>query len=129
LVGYPVVHLGDAGLSVLGYVEAIETVLIRTAAGFGVTARRDARNRGVWVGNDKLAALGIRVSRQVASHGFAFNVAPRLDHYRGIVACGLKGAGVTSLAAILGRPPDMTEVRRTVVAAFCDVLGYESPAV
>ena len=124
LVGYPIVHLGEAGLRVLEYVDALEETLIRAVAAFGVAAGRDARNRGVWVGNDKLAALGIRVSRQVTMHGFALNVSPRLEDYRGIVACGLKDAGVTSLARLLGCASPMAEVKARVVAAFRDVLGY-----
>ena len=124
LVGYPIIHLGGVGLRVLEYVDALEETLIRAVAAFGVTAGRDARNRGVWVGNDKLAALGIRVSRHVTMHGFALNVAPRLEDYRGIVACGLKDAGVTSLARLLGEAPPMPEVKARVDAAFRDVFGY-----
>jgi lipoyl(octanoyl) transferase len=124
LVGYPIVHLGEAGMRVLEYVDALEETLIRAAAAFGVAAGRDARNRGVWAGNDKLAALGIRVSRQVAMHGFALNVAPRLEDYRGIVACGLEDAGVTSMARLLGRSPAMPDVKARVEAAFREVFGY-----
>ena len=124
LVGYPIVHLGEAGLRVLEYVDALEETLIRAVAAFGVAAGRDARNRGVWAGNDKLAALGIRVSRQVAMHGFALNVAPRLEDYRGIVACGLRDAGVTSLARLLGSAPPMAEVKARVGEAFREVFGY-----
>ena len=124
LVGYPIIHLGEAGLRVLEYVDALEETLIRAVAAFGVAAGRDARNRGVWAGNDKLAALGIRVSRQVAMHGFALNVSPRLEDYRGIVACGLKDAGVTSMARLLGSAPPMAEVKARVEAAFRDVFGY-----
>jgi lipoate-protein ligase B len=124
LVGYPIVHLGEAGLRVLEYVDALEETLIRAVAAFGVAAGRDARNRGVWAGNDKLAALGIRVSRQVAMHGFALNVAPRLDDYRGIVACGLKDAGVTSMARLLGYAPPLPAVKARVERSFREVFGY-----
>lgn len=124
LVGYPIVHLVEAGLRVLEYVDALEETLIRAVAAFGVAAGRDTRNRGVWAGNDKLAALGIRVSHQVTMHGFALNVAPRLEDYRGIVACGLKDAGVTSLARLLGCAPPMDEVKAQVETAFLDIFGY-----
>ncbi|HPB11474.1 MAG TPA: lipoyl(octanoyl) transferase LipB [Kiritimatiellia bacterium] len=124
LVGYPLVHLGEAGLRVLEYIDALEETLIRAVSAFGVVAGRDTRNRGVWVGDAKLAALGIRVARQVTMHGFALNVAPRMDDYRGIVACGLQDAGVTSLALLLGEPPDMAAVKRQVECAFRDVFGY-----
>jgi lipoate-protein ligase B len=124
LVGYPIVHLGEAGLRVLEYVTALEEMLIRALATYGIEAGRDTRNRGVWVGDDKLAALGIRVSRQVALHGFALNVTTRLEDYRGIVACGLLNAGVTSMSRLLGRAPDMAEVKVRVAEAFREVFGY-----
>jgi len=125
LVGYPVFSLAAHGLRVVEYVEAVEEVLIRAIACFGVRGGRDARNRGVWVGNDKLAAIGIRVSRQVAMHGFALNVSTQLDDYRGIVACGLQDAGVTSLAWLLGEAPAMDAVKREVVRAAVAVFGFE----
>jgi len=125
LVGYPMLHLGEAGLRVLEYIDALEESLIRAVSAFGVVAGRDTRNRGVWVGDAKLAALGIRVAHQVTMHGFALNVAPRMDDYRGIVACGLQDAGVTSLALLLGEPPDMAAVKRQVERSFRDVFGYE----
>lgn len=124
LVGYPIIHLADAGMRVLEYVTALEETLIRAVAGFGIQAGRDARNRGVWVGDNKLAALGIRVARQVTMHGFALNVSTHLEDYRGIVACGLRDAGVTSMARLLGRDPGMDNVKRQVAEAFRAVFGY-----
>ncbi len=124
LVGYPIIHLGEAGLRVLEYVTALETVLIQAVAAFGIVAGRDARNRGVWVKNDKLAALGIRVSRQVTMHGFALNVSTRLEDYQGIVACGLHNAGVTSMVRLLGCEPAMAEVKAQVEDSFRSVFGY-----
>ncbi len=124
LVGYPVIHLGEAGLNLLEYVNALEEVLIHTLAACGIAGRRDPRNRGVWVGNDKIAALGIRVSRQVTMHGFALNVNTRLEDYRGIVACGLKDAGVTSMARVLGCELEMPRVKAAVAQEFRAVLGY-----
>lgn len=128
LVGYPILHLGEDGLRVLEFVERLEEALIRAVAAFGVPAGRDPRNRGVWVGNDKLAALGIRVSHQVTMHGFALNVNTRIEDYRGIVACGLRDAGVTSLARLLGREVPMAEAKAAVERAFREVFGYEPPA-
>lgn len=126
LVGYPIIHLGEADLKLIAYIQALEEVLIRTLAVCGITGSRDARNRGVWVGNDKVAALGIRVSRQVSMHGFALNVNTRLDDYQGIVACGLKDAGVTSMARVAGREFDMAEVKTAVAREFRAVFGYEA---
>jgi lipoate-protein ligase B len=127
LVGYPIIHLGEAGLRVVEYVTALEEVIIRAAASFGVTAARDPRNRGAWVGGSKLAAIGIRVSRQVAMHGFALNVNTRLDDYRGIVACGLRDAGITSMSQLLGRPVEMQDVKEHVIRAFKETLHYGEP--
>lgn len=128
LVGYPILHLGEAGLRVLEYVGALEEVLLRTAAAYGVSAARDPRNRGVWVGDAKLAAIGIRVSRQVAMHGFALNVATRLEDYGGIVACGLRGVGVTSLSRLTGVAVSVAEVKVRVAAEFRRVFGYAKAA-
>ncbi len=126
LVGYPILHLGQRGMGVLDYVTAIEETLIRSLADVGLPgAGRDARNRGVWVGNDKIGAIGIRVAHQVTEHGFALNVNTRLEHYAGIVPCGLTDAGVTSLARCLGRPVDMEVIKRLVVDAFAAVFGYD----
>jgi lipoate-protein ligase B len=124
LVGYPIIHLGGRGLGVLAYVTAVEEVLIRTLTDFAILAGRDSRNRGVWVGNDKIAAIGIRVSRQVTMHGFALNVNTRLDEYGGIVPCGLTSAGVTSMARVLGRAVDMAGIKAAVFSHFRTIFGY-----
>ena len=128
LVGYPIIHLADSGLRVLEFVNGLEEALIRAVGAFGVAAGRDARTRGVWVGNDKLAALGIRVAHQVTMHGFALNVNTRMEDYRGIVACGLRDAGVTSLSRLLRRPVDMGAVKVQVEGAFRAVFGYAETA-
>ncbi len=126
LVGYPILHLAQRGMGVLDYIQAVEESLIRALAACGLAqAGRDARNRGVWVGNDKIAAIGIRVSHQVTAHGFALNVNTRLADYAGIVPCGLTDAGVTSLARCLGHPFDMAAVKRAVRSAFVAVFGYD----
>ena len=126
LVGYPIVHLGEAGLGVTEYVTALEEVLISVAAVYGIVAGRDPRNRGVWVGNSKLGAIGIRVSRQVAMHGFALNVNTRLEDYQGIVPCGLRDVGITSMRQLLGGSPlEMRDVKEHVIKAFKKTLGYK----
>ena len=124
LVGYPIVHLGDLGIKVLEYITAMEEVIIRVAAIYGINAGRDKRNRGVWVGNNKLAAMGIRVSRQVTMHGFALNVNTQLADYGGIIACGLAGVGVVSMHQLIDSPVDMNEVKSAVTENFRDVFGY-----
>ncbi|MFO7936279.1 MAG: lipoyl(octanoyl) transferase LipB [Kiritimatiellia bacterium] len=126
LVAYPIVHLGEMGIKVLDFITGIEEVIIKTAALFGIKAGRDERNRGVWVDNSKLAAMGIRVSRQVTMHGFALNVNTCLSHYSGIIACGLIDAGVTSIKQLTGFSVEMAEVKQNIVENFADVFGYDS---
>lgn len=126
LVGYPIIHLGQRAMGVLDYITAVEEALIRALEQCGLPGTgRDARNRGVWIGNDKIAAIGIRVSHQVTAHGFALNINTRLAHYEGIVPCGLVDAGVTSLAHCLGHAVAMNVVKRHVTDAFADVFGYD----
>ena len=94
----------------------LEEVLIRTAADYGVAAGRVEGLTGVWVGREKLAAIGVRISRWITSHGFAFNVTTDLDYFNLIVPCGIADRGVTSLARLLGRPVDRVEVEDRIVA-------------
>lgn len=124
LVGYPIIHLGEANLRVLDYVTSLEEALIQALATFGIKGHRDPRNRGVWVGNNKLAAIGIRVAHSVTMHGFALNVNTQLSDYGGIVACGLQDAGITSMSQLLGKSLDMHEIKQAVRAAFTHVFHY-----
>lgn len=124
LVGYPIIHIGEADLKVVEYVTALEESLIRAMATFGIEAGRDSRNRGVWVGNNKLAAIGIRVAHSVTMHGFALNVNTQLADYCGIVSCGLQDAGVTSMSKLLGKPLNMPAVKQAVISSFKQVFQY-----
>lgn len=122
LVGYPIVRLAGAGRRVRAYVEALEGAVIATVAHFGIEAGRLPGRTGVWAGREKLAAIGVRVTRGVAYHGFALNVEPDLSPFAGIVPCGLRDTGVTSLAALLGRPVatrEVTELLAREVAHAC----------
>jgi lipoyl(octanoyl) transferase len=123
LVGYPVIDLGARRKGVLWYVEQLERTLIRVLSDFGLEGRTDAANRGVWIDNEKIAALGVRVTRHVTMHGFALNVAVDLSDYAGIVPCGIRDKGVTSLHMFA---PDVTleAVKPVVVDAFSDLFGY-----
>src|ERR1044071_4168646 len=121
LVGYPILHLGEGKRDVRKYVTNLEEVLIRTVGAYGITAERVEGKRGIWVGNDKSAAIGVRIARWVTSHGFALNVNTNLDHFRLITPCGLRGTGVTSIARETGRSIDEREVRRIVAAKFADI--------
>ena len=125
LVGYPIIDLRPDRCDVHRYVRDLEQVMIATAAVFGVTAGRVDGLTGAWVGQDKLAAIGVRISRWITSHGFAFNVATDLSHFSLIVPCGIQGRGVTSLGRLLGRAPAVKAVEDAVVAAFASVFDRD----
>lgn len=128
LVGYPILHLPGLGLDVHGYLRALEDVLMETLADFGVVSFRVAGRTGVWVGDAKIAAIGVRIAAGVTSHGFALNVNPDLSYFRHIVPCGLAGAGVTSMQQALGRPLTVAEVMPRVIAHFLGRFGLEPVA-
>ena len=109
--------------------RCLEEVLIAVAGEYGIEAGRLAGAPGVWVGNDKLAAMGVHISRWVTSHGFAFNVNTDLRYFDWIVPCGLRDKGVTSLQKLLGRPVEMDEVTERVVRRFGRVFGLEMAQV
>jgi lipoyl(octanoyl) transferase len=121
IVGYPILDLKPDRCDVHRYVRDLEEVLIRTAADYGIEAGRVEGLTGVWVGRDKLAAIGVRISRWITSHGFAFNVTTDLDYFNLIVPCGIADRGVTSLDRLLGQQMDRREVERRITAHFCDV--------
>ncbi len=129
LVGYPVVNLHPDRRDVKRYVTDLEEVLIRTLADFGIRAARSERRERVsslWVGNDKIAAIGIHISRWVTTHGFALNVtdAP-LPNFSGIVPCGITDGGVTTMERLLHRAPDVADVARAIPPRFAEVFGRE----
>jgi lipoate-protein ligase B len=131
LVVYPIIDLQAANLGVTEYVGALETVMIRLAADFGVSAQRDKRNRGVWVGNNKLGSIGIAVRRGVSFHGLAFNANLALAPFGWINPCGLKDVGMTTLACERGAPVSMAAVRqaawRQIEAVFGVLLERKPP--
>jgi lipoyl(octanoyl) transferase len=121
LVGYPIIHLGEGKRDVRTYVTKLEEVLIRTVAEFGITATREDGKRGIWVGTDKIAAIGVRIARWVTSHGFALNVTTNLDHFHLITPCGLHGTGVTSIERLTGHAVPLDDVRNRIARIFADV--------
>jgi lipoyl(octanoyl) transferase len=125
LVGYPILDLTRHGRDLGWYMRSLEEVFIRVAADFGVRAGRMPGLAGVWVGNDKLVALGVHVSRWVTSHGFAFNVKTDLTYFQAIVPCGLCDRGVTSLARLLGSPVPMDDVIERALKHFGSVFDLE----
>jgi lipoyl(octanoyl) transferase len=123
IVGYPIIDLNPDRRDVHRYVRDLETVLIRTAADYGIDAGRIEGLTGVWVGDEKLAAIGVRIARWITSHGFALNVTTNLDHFALIVPCGIADRGVTSLSRLLGGPVDLTDVEFRVIEHFANVFG------
>lgn len=113
LVGYPILDLTQHRRDISWYMRSLEEVFIRTAQDFGIEAERLTGAAGVWVGNDKLVAMGVHLSRWVTSHGFALNVNTDLHYFEWIVPCGLTGKGVTSLAQLLDGPSTWRKLRST----------------
>ena len=123
IVAYPIIDLKPDRCDVHRYVRDIEEVMIRVCAGYGVSAGRVAGLTGVWVGNNKIGAIGIRISRWITSHGLAFNVSTDLSRFDLIVPCGIAGRGVTSLESETGRKLDQAEVQSRLVSEFASVFA------
>jgi len=125
IVGYPIVDLRPDRCDVHRYVRDIEDVMIRVCADYGVKAGRIKGLTGTWVGPEKIGAIGVRISRWITSHGFAFNVDTNLDHFNLIVPCGIAGHGVTSLQKIAGREIAHADVETALIRHFCEVFQRE----
>ena len=125
LVGYPIMSLKPDRCDLHRYVRDLEEVVIRTAASFDVRSARIAGLTGVWVGTEKLAAIGVRLSRWVTSHGFAFNVTTRLDDFSLIRPCGLRGYGVTSLEQLTATKVSVQAVADVLTDHFASVFECE----
>jgi lipoyl synthase len=126
LVGYPIISLAEwrAGQrDVVAYVRRLEDVLIAVCADFGISATRSEGYTGVWVGDEKIAAIGVRVSRGRTRHGFALNVDPDLSMFCHIVPCGIRDRGVTSMARVLAHPVEMQAVVDRVVVRFAEAFA------
>ena len=121
IVGYPIIDLKPDRRDVPRYVRDLEDVLIRTARDYGVDATRVEGLTGVWVGTEKLAAIGVRIARWITSHGFALNATTDLDHFNLIVPCGIADRGVTSLTHLLGRPVEAADVEFRIIEHFAKV--------
>ena len=121
LVGYPIIDLNPDRRDVHLYVRDLEEVMIRVCADYGLAAGRVKGLSGAWIGDEKIGAIGVRISRWITSHGFAFNVATDIDFFNLIVPCGIADKGVTSLASQLGRTVEMAEVEDRFAARFSEV--------
>lgn len=125
IVGYPIVKLRDGERDIRRYIWNLEEILIRTCAEYGMVASRVEELRGVWIGNDKVAAIGVRVARWTTMHGFALNVSTNMEHFDTIVPCGIHGRGVTSLERLLDRPVALPEVEEHLARHTARILGRE----
>jgi lipoyl(octanoyl) transferase len=127
LVGYPIVDLRPDRCDVHRYVRDIEAALMIAIREFGIDGRRVEGRSGVWVGpegrEEKIAAIGVRISRWITSHGFALNVGTDLRHFRLIVPCGITDRGVTSMERFLDRTISMRDVEDSVARGFAAVFN------
>lgn len=127
LVGYPILNLSPDRRDVRRYVRDLQEVLIRTLADFGVRAEpRDGQAYvGVWVGAEKIASIGVHLSRWVTTHGFALNVSTDLSVFAGIVPCGLSGVSMTSIERLTGRAPSLPEIAAVCARHFGEIFDRE----
>ncbi len=125
IVGYPIIDLKNWKQDTHQYLRGLEEVLIRTCSHYGIESGRNPKYTGVWIGNRKIAAIGIKVSRWITMHGFAFNVNTDLSFFNGIVPCGIKDKDVTSLKKELGNEIDISEVKEVLLEKFVEVFGYD----
>lgn len=121
VVGYVVADLEARGRDLHRFCRDLEEVMIRAMAPFGLEGERIEGLTGVWLGDEKVGALGVRVRRWISTHGFALNVDCDLDYFRGIVPCGIRDRGVTSMARALGREVDIESVKENCARAFEEV--------
>ena len=119
LVGYPILDLNQYKRSITWYMRELEQLIIDVLKEYDINAERKKGLTGVWVKGKKIAALGVRISKWVTMHGFSLNINPDLKYYQGIIPCGIKDYGVTSMADLLGNDvPDMSEIKNTLVQHF-----------
>jgi lipoyl(octanoyl) transferase len=126
IVGYPIIDLNHWQKDTHKYLRGLEEVIIRTCAVYGISAVRDPKYTGVWVENRKIAAIGIKVSRWITMHGFAFNINSDLSFFNGIVPCGIVDKEVTSLNKELEREIDISEVKKILLDNFKLFFEYDS---
>jgi len=125
LVGYPILNLGNYYADVHRYLRDLEEVIIRTLAEYGIEGRREPDFTGVWVGSEKIAAIGVKVSHWITMHGFALNVNTDLSYFDSIIPCGIFHKGVTSMQRLLNNDIPVKEVSEHIVKKFGEVFGVE----
>ena len=125
LVGYPILDLHHHRLSVSWYMRTLEEILIQTLGQFGIESQRREGLTGVWVREEKIAALGVRLSRWISMHGFALNVNTDLKFFDGIIPCGIFEYDVTSMSQILGKEVSLVEVEETLITVFRLLFSFQ----
>jgi len=126
LVVYPIIDLKNWEKDIHRYIHCLEEVVIRTLASLSIEAQRDENHVGVWVGDEKIAAIGVRIKKWITMHGLALNVNPDLEHFSYINPCGILDKGVTSITRLLSREVPMESVVRELVKQFSDVFDIDT---
>ena len=125
LVGYPIVNLRTLGIGPLQYIRCLERAIVATLSKFSIGATSGERPTGVWVGDAKIAAMGIKISLGVTTHGFALNVDPDLSYFDLIVPCGMPHMAVTSMSACIGNGISVDSVVLVMACKFGNVFGLD----
>jgi len=125
LVGYPILDLNNYKKSISWYMRSLEEVIIDTLDIYGLVAIRKDGLTGVWIGDEKIAALGVRISRWVTMHGFALNVNTDLNYYDGIIPCGILEYGVTSMEKLLDCKINMDDIKNNLISCFRNIFINE----
>ena len=124
IVGYPIIDLNNWFKDTHKYLRALEEVIIKTCSEYGLDCERNPKHTGVWKDDRKIAAIGIKVSRWITMHGFAFNVNTDLNLFNGIIPCGIQDKSVTSLSKELNSEISIQEVKEKLLKNFSDVFNY-----
>lgn len=125
IVGYPIIKLDDLYQDIHRYLRELEEVIIQTLKVYGIEGGRHPEYTGVWVDNEKIAAIGIKVSRWVTMHGFAFNINTDLNYFGKIIPCGISDKGVTSLEKISGQKHSVEDVKKHLIENFVRIFHYD----
>ena len=126
LTGYPIINLQNFRKDVHWYLRQLEEVIIRVLMEYGITGERIDGYTGVWVGDEKIAAIGISVRRWITFHGFAFNIHPDMSHFQMITPCGITDKGVTSLEKLLGHSVDIDKIADSIASVFAEVFDISA---
>lgn len=124
IVGYPIINLKNWKEDTHEYLRGLEEIIMNVCSDYGLQTKRHPKYTGVWIEDRKIAAIGIKVSRWITMHGFAFNINTDLSYFGGIIPCGIKDKDVTSLQRELGKEVEIDEVKEKLVLRFKEVFGY-----